>query len=76
MPNDPKTKNRGFLGAFRKGVQAFKDGKTEIDNPYHYTPGEADTPYGCHITWVRAFYNYWRDGWKAAKEEINDANKE
>lgn len=69
MITDPDTKNNAFKGAFRKGVQAYRDGKQLQDNPYKYTPGKADTPHACHITWVRAFHGYWRDGFEMAKRD-------
>jgi hypothetical protein len=66
--NEPNTKNRGFLGAFRKGAQARKDAKPRR-SPY---PDHRGGKYGNIITYSRAFIKYWQDGWDAMDKEIQD----
>lgn len=57
---DEPLRNKAFIGAYRKGQRAFREGKPQEGNPYRETRG------GRHlnvITYSRAFQNCWLEGW-------------
>jgi hypothetical protein len=65
---DPRPKRRtAFDGAYDKGQRAFADGKPRSDNPY----GDQRTDRGS-VTFARAFYRAWDDGWREAERNVRD----
>jgi len=60
---EPRTRNRGYLGAFRKGVVAAQAGRPRRQ-PY---PDLRGGEHGQVVTWSRAFARYWLDGYDAAR---------
>jgi len=51
--------NRAMQGAYRKGYEAARDGRSIEACPYK------DKRKGCgRLTWSRAFTAAWRDGWR------------
>lgn len=58
----PRTRNRAFQSAFRRGIRDRLAGRSRYANPYpdlrtHYHEGN---------TFSRAFRRYWQEGWTAA----------
>jgi len=63
---EPKTANRAFKGAYRKGYQARIDGKSNLPPYPDKRAGRRE-----HITtYSRAFRKYWLEGWQDADKEI------
>ena len=55
--------NPAMRGAYRKGYEAAKAGKSAGACPYE------DKRKDCgRLTWSRAFQSAWRDGWDAARQ--------
>ena len=54
----PDTRNKAFLGAYRKGYLARVGSKPKI-SPYD----DNRTRYG-GVTFYRSFQRYWREGWE------------
>lgn len=50
--------NKAFRGAFQKGVKARKAGKGRHQNPYKDYRTD-----GGQVTFSRAFWKCWNDGW-------------
>lgn len=59
--------NRAFIGAYRKGQTAFKEGKPISDCPYRDTRGGK---YLHVITYSRAFINCWEEGHRDAEAGV------
>lgn len=68
IANSCTTKNKAFIGAFKKGVQAFLDGKSLKDCPYDRYATAAYGGGKCGPTFERAFAKYWRYGFEAAEK--------
>lgn len=62
-----KNWNRAMIGAYNKGKTARKTGIPISENPY----GDKRKPDG-RLTWSRAFYKCWEDGWRDAEKEGKD----
>lgn len=64
-PPYPDTRNRGFIGAWRKGAHARAGGRSTGTCPYDR--GATSIVGGVRVmcTWERAFATYWLDGWRA-----------
>jgi ribosome modulation factor len=62
----PDTKNRGFIGAFKKGYQARQESKPRVP-PYQDKRGGR---FDHIVTYSRAFRKYWLDGWDAADKDM------
>jgi hypothetical protein len=58
--------NKAFDGAYRKGKEAFKAGKSPADCPYHDTRAGK---YGNIVTFSRAFMKEWHEGFLEAQRE-------
>lgn len=59
--------NRALRGAFRKGIIAALNGQPESDCPVGKRKGDG------RLAWSRAFETAWRDGWKYATAEREQA---
>jgi len=68
MP-EPKTSNRGFVGAYRKGFAAARDGQSADACPYKPQPGETRAMGQFTLTWRR----HWMNGWMDFHKEAEDA---
>ena len=65
---EPKPTSRAFLGAYRKGRQARRDGKRVTFCPYADKRGN----YHNNVTFARSFIGFWEEGWndeRAGKPE-------
>jgi ribosome modulation factor len=51
--------NRAFLGAYRKGLNAGRQGKSWASNPYNKYDVCRGGP-----TFAKAFHGYWLNGWQ------------
>jgi ribosome modulation factor len=61
-----KIYNKGFYTAYKKGRQAFNDGKKERDCPYADLRGD----YKNMITYSQAWRNYWLAGFRGEPVEL------
>lgn len=66
LPNDSHLWNKSLLGAFKKGVLAYQEGKSLSDCPYKdKRKGDG------RLSWSRSFINAWRDGFFWAEKKHN-----
>jgi ribosome modulation factor len=67
---NPGTKHPPFVGAYRKGYNAAKAGRTKESNPYdRITQGGT-----LRDSWGALFRGYWYSGWADATAEILEAS--
>ncbi len=59
--------NPAMRGAFKKGYEAYCEGKSQIENPYKDKRKDSGK-----LTWSRAFMKCWDDGWKWAEKQIGE----
>ena len=57
----PPTNNKAFIGAYRKGRRARREGRALGACPY---PDRRGGRYGEQVTFSRAFQNWWHAGWR------------
>lgn len=63
--------NQAFRGAYRKGAQAFLDGKRKVDCPYD--PHNYNSQ---GVTFSRAFANTWTRGFQDQKERTSATERD
>lgn len=61
--------NRSHQGSYKKGVRAFHAGQPIDANPY----GDDRNWHG-GVTWARAYWRNWHDGWTDAKRQATRQN--
>ena len=68
----PRTRNRAFQSAFRRGVRDRLAGVPPARNPYP----DHGTYYHNGVTFSRAFRRYWTEGWKAADQYLQRESRD